>query len=245
MLNSRKYNKDIIKPILFSIAYTIYFYLATKFIVEKDILISLKDVGINNVGQKFMGDFFVILLIPCILMIIYRKNLKEFKLNFTHKNLQYTLITILVVSFLFHRNFTVRGIYQLFFSLVIVGFGEEFVFHGYVYNQLSKHNRLCAIIISGFFFGIIHAILPGVLAGKAIGGIGLSMLSEIVGGILMGYYFIYILEKSNSLYIPIFVHAIMNYAFVGVGVITMIGSGFYLQKLDKKKYPSKDYNEIL
>lgn len=66
------------------------------------------------------------------------------------------------------------------------------------------------------------------------------MLNEIGGGIVMGYYFIYVLEKSKSLYIPIFVHAIMNYAFVGVSVITVIGTGFYLQKLDKKKYSSKD-----
>lgn len=168
MLNSRRYNKDISKPILFSIAYTICFYLSIKIIVGKDMLIGLNDVTINNVGQKFMGDFFVILLTPCILMIIFRKSLKEFKLSFTHKYLQYTLITILAVSFILHGDFTIKGIYQLFFSLVIVGFGEEFVFRGYVYNQLSNHNRLLAIIISGFFFGIMHAILPGVLAGKGL-----------------------------------------------------------------------------
>lgn len=240
-MNSRRFNKNIIKPILFSIAYTIYFYIVTKYIVEKDILVGLNEVTINNIGQKFMGDFLVMLFIPCILMIIYRKSLKEFKFNFTHKKLQYTLIAILAVSFILHGNFTIRGIYQLFFSLVIVGFGEEFIFRGYVYNQLSKHNKLMAIIISGFFFGILHSILPGILSGKDLGGIAFSMLNEIGSGIVMGYYFIYILDKSKSLYIPIFVHAIMNYAFVGVGIITMIGTGFYLQKLDKMKVIHASY----
>lgn len=234
ILNSRKYNRDMMKPILFSIVYTVYFYLAIKFIVDNNMLVSLNDIIINNIGKKFMGDFLVMLLIPCVLMIIYRKRLREFKLNFIHKRLQYTLIIILAVLFILHGNFTIRGIYKLFFYLIIIGFGEEFIFRGYIYSQLSNHNKLLAIIISGFFFGVLHAILPGILAGKGLGGIAFSMLSEVGGGILMGYYFIYILEKSQSLYIPVFVHAIMDYSIGVVGIITIIGTAYYLRKLDKE-----------
>ena len=70
MLDNRRYNKDIIKPIIFSIFYTIYFYLTVKFIVEKGMLFSINDITINNIGRKFTGDFIVMLLVPCVLMVI-------------------------------------------------------------------------------------------------------------------------------------------------------------------------------
>jgi membrane protease YdiL (CAAX protease family) len=244
-MNSKKYNKDIIKPIIFSIIYTIHFYLVTKFSVENNILMMINDITINNIVIKFMYDSTTMILIPSILIIIYRKRLIEFKLNFKYMYLLYALITILAVSFVLHGDFTIKGIYQLFFSLVIVGFGEEFIYRGYIYNQLTKHNRLLAIIISGFFFGILHAILPGLVAGNSLGQIIFSMRNEIGGGILMGYYFIYILDKSNSLYIPIFVHAIMNYAITSVSIITMIFIPIYLYTIDKKAIKENNYNEIL
>lgn len=244
-MNSKKCDKDMIMPLLFCIIYLIYFYLATKFSVENNILMKIKDITINNIGIKFMGDFTTMLLIPCILIIIYRKKLIEFKLSFRHRYLQYALITILVVSFILYSDFTIKGIYQLFFSLVIVGFGEEFIFRGYIYNQLTKHNRLLAIIVSGFFFGILHAILPGLVAGNSLEQIVFSMRNEIGGGILMGYYFIYILDKSKSLYIPIFVHAIMNYSITGFSIIAMIGTPIYLYIIEKKAIRQNNYNEIL
>lgn len=117
----------------------------------------------------------------------------------------------------------------------MVGFGEEFMFRGYVYNKLLRHNKLLAIIVSGFFWGILHAILPGLLAGNDLWRIGIGMLSEIGGGIAVGYYYIYLLEKSKSLLIPVFVHSILDYSVGSIGIITAIGTGAYLFILDRKK----------
>lgn len=197
--------------------------------------ISVYNITVGNIYRKLMEDFVVMLLIPCILMIIYRGRLIELKLHFRHTYLQYALIIIMAVLFILHNDFTIQGFYKPFFYLVIVAFGEEFVFRGYVYNKLSKHNRLLAIIVSGFFFGILHSILPGILAGNSLGRIVFSMLNEIGGGIIIGYYYIYLLEKSKSLYIPIFVHAIADYSRGGIGIITMIGAGIYLYMADRNK----------
>ncbi|CAK7027081.1 CPBP family intramembrane glutamic endopeptidase [Tissierella sp.] len=123
-------------------------------------LISINNITINNVGTKFIGDFFVMLLVPLILAVIYRKRLIEFKLHFVHTYLQYALIAIMMTFFLLHGDFTIRGYYKLFFYLVVVGFGEKFIFRGYVYNELLRHNKFLAVIVSGFFWGILHAILP-------------------------------------------------------------------------------------
>ncbi len=198
-------------------------------------LISINSITKNNVGTKFIGDFFVTLFVPLILIMIYRKRLIEFKLQFMHTYLQYTLIGVMILFFILHRDFTIRGYYKFFFYLVVVGFSEELVFRGYVYNELLRHNKLLAVIVSGFFWGILHAILPGLLAGDGLGQIGIRMLSEIGGGIITGYYFIYLLEKSKSLFIPIYIHAILDYQVGGIGVIAAIATGVFFFMLDRKK----------
>lgn len=222
-------------PIIFSILYIIYFYVAVKIIIGSNLLISINSITKNNVGTKFIGDFFVTLFVPLILIMIYRKRLIEFKLQFMHTYLQYTLIGVMILFFILHRDFTIRGYYKFFFYLVVVGFSEELVFRGYVYNELLRHNKLLAVIVSGFFWGILHAILPGLLAGDGLGQIGIRMLSEIGGGIITGYYFIYLLEKSKSLFIPIYIHAILDYQVGGIGVIAAIATGVFFFMLDRKK----------
>ncbi|MBU5314631.1 hypothetical protein KQI38_21640 [Tissierella carlieri] len=73
------------------------------------------------------------------------------------------------------------------------------------------------------------------MAGDGLKQIGIRMLSEIGGRIVAGYYFIYLLEKSKSLFIPVFVHAILDYTVGGIGVLTAIGTGVYFFILDRKK----------
>lgn len=234
-MNRQRFNDHIAIPIIISLLNTICVYVGIKLMIDHNMLISINDITINNIGTKFIGDFFLILLVPLILTVIYRKRLIEFKLQFMHTYLQYVLIAIMIVLFLLHGDFTIRGYYKFFFYLVVAGFGEEFIFRGYVYNELLRHNKLLAIIVSGFFWGILHAILPGLLAGDGLGQIGIRMLSEIGGGIAAGYYFIYLLEKSKSLFIPVLVHSILDYSVGSIGILTAIGTGVYLFIIDRKK----------
>jgi len=233
-INKERVNYNIAKPIIFSILYTIYFYVALKFIVESNMLISSDSITKDNVGIRFIGDFFVTLFVPLILVVIYRKKLKEFKLQFKHTYIQYILIGFMILFFFLHNDYTIRGYYKFFFYLIAVGFSEEFVFRGYVYNGLLRYNKSLAVIVSGFFWGILHAILPGLMAGHSVLRIAIGMLYEIGGGILFGYYFIYLLEKSNSLFIPIFIHAILDYQVAGIGVAVSIATGMYFFIKDRK-----------
>lgn len=217
-------------PIIILMIYIVYYYLVLKFIIEKDKLISLNDINISNIGTKFIGDSLLMLLFPVIIILIYRERLIEFKLQFKHSYLQYALISIMIILFFIHSDFSVKGFYKLFFYLVVVGFGEEFIFRGYVYNELLKTNKLLAIIVSGFLHGIMHGILPGLLVRNIIG----QMLSWIGGGIAIGYYFIYLLEKSKSIFIPVFVHAILNYSVGYIGFFTAVCTAIYLFVTDKK-----------
>lgn len=232
-MKSRKVSFAI--PILFSLVYVAYFYVVLNFFISNNLFISTNSVSINNLAARVLFDFCTMLLLPLILLMIYRKRLADFNLTLNHSYLLYILLIIMVLLFYLHKDFTVIGIYKLFFYLVVIGFSEEFIFRGYVYNKLRSHNRLLAIIISGFFWGIMHAILPGLLAGASIGQIGIRMIYEIGGGILCGYFFIYLQERSKSLLVPVFVHAILDYSVGYIGVITAIGAFIYLFADNRKK----------
>lgn len=207
--------------------------------------ISIGRINQSNIGIKFITDFLVTLFVPLVLMIVYRKRLIEFKLQFKNSFLQYALIGTMIFLFVLHKDFTIAGCYRFFFYLIVVSFSEEFVFRGYVYNQLLRHNKWLAIIVSGFFWGISHAILPGLLDGDGLGQIGIRMLSEIGGGIIAGYYFIYLLNKSNSLFIPIFIHAILDYQVGNIGTLIAIVTGAYFIIIDRRVRKSIFYKEDL
>ena len=63
-MNRQRINDHVAMPIIISLLYTVYFYLVTKLIIECNMLIS-----INNIGTKFIDDFFVMILVPLILII--------------------------------------------------------------------------------------------------------------------------------------------------------------------------------
>ncbi|HHW31938.1 MAG TPA: CPBP family intramembrane metalloprotease [Clostridiaceae bacterium] len=235
-MNRQRLNVHILVSIVFSLVYTVYFYVVLKLITEQDMLVSNNDITINNIGIKFIGDFFATLFVPLILTVIYRKKSADFKLRFMHIYIQYILLAIMIVLFFLHGDFTIRGYYKFFFYLVMVSFSEEFIFRGYIYNELQRHNKLLAVIVSGFFWGILHAILPGLVAGEGLKLIIVRMLSYACGGIAAEYYFIYLLEKSKSLFIPIFVHAILDYTVGVIGILTAIGTWAYLFVLDRKNH---------
>lgn len=231
----RKYDSRIVMPAIVLLIYTIYFYLISKLFINHDLLISISDITVRNIGIKFVDDFLAMLFFPLVIIMVNRKKLTEFKLQFTYSYLLYTLTAIMLLLFLLHRDFTVKGYYKFFFYLVVIGFGEEFMFRGYAYNRMAGYNKMLAVIISGLFWGIMHSILPGLLAGRSPELILTGMISEIGGGIAIGYYYIYLMEKSQLLFVPILVHSIMDYSISSIAIIIAVGAGIYLFAVGNSK----------
>ncbi|WP_209511333.1 CPBP family intramembrane glutamic endopeptidase [Sedimentibacter acidaminivorans] len=40
--------------------------------------------------------------------------------------------------------------------MVVVSFGEEFIYRGYIYNKLKEKSVIRAMIISGILWGVGH-----------------------------------------------------------------------------------------
>lgn len=222
--DGRKY--FIIPLVLGSIQFALL-YISIYLAFKNNMLISQNNVTWNNIAVKFLNDYFSMLLLPSILIIANRRNLKDFGLCYESKKESFVLLVIMLLLFILHNDFTITGFYKFFFYLVVVAFGEEFIFRGFLYNRLKCNSKTVAIVLSGILWGISHAIMPYILNNSTIGQLLLSMSNEIVGGILMGWYFIFIQEKSKTLWIPILIHAILDYTVCGIGIITAIGTFLY------------------
>ena len=101
-------------------------------------------------------------------------------------------------------------LYAFLFYFIVVGCGEEFVFRGYLHNELRKtFNFKMSVILGGLLFGFAHGYSHYMIQGGTI----MDILSELGGGIVGALLFSTIYEKSGSIGWPILVHTCLD--FVG------------------------------
>lgn len=89
-------------------------------------------------------------------------------------------------------------------AMLTVGFLEKLIFRGFLYNLLAKENVKKAMIISSITFGIGHIV--NLLNSAHL----VPTLLQICYAILLGYLFVLIFNKSNSLLPTIITHSIIN-----------------------------------
>lgn len=232
IVNVKNYSQHI-WPITVVILYSIYFYTIEKILFINGWEISLRDITNNNIGIKLITDFVVMLIFPVMLCIIYRKRLNE--LGVVKSKISLILLFIYFIFFFMHGDFSTSGCYKAFFYIFIIAAPEEIIYRGYLFSRLKSFNRLIAILVSGSLWGIMHAILPGILAGNDLLTILLSMLNEIGGGIIGGLFFICLFEYSGSLLVAIMVHALLDYSYESWGIIVGLVVFTYLVLASKKE----------
>lgn len=227
--------KQLLSAIAVGVTALVWFYVVSSYFFNNNLLISINSVTWDNILIRFADDYSAMLFIPTIIIIINRSNLKDFNLCMESKKEIYFLILVMITFFILHSDFTIMGFYKFFFYLVVVSFGEEFLFRGVVYNRLKIKSEVIAIILSGMLWGMAHAILPSIQSNKDIIQMLFAMRNEVFNGILSGWYFIYLKEKSKTLWFPVLIHALLDYSFSFLGVLVAVLSFIYL-KIKSKKY---------
>lgn len=228
-----KEEKQFVSTIALGIITLVWFYIVSTFLFNNNIFISIDNITWDNIWCKLLEDYSAMLFIPTILLVINRKNLKDFNLCLeSHKGIL-LLITIMITFFILHNDFTIKGFYKFFFYLIVVSFGEEFLFRGFVYNRLKFKSKAVAIILSGSLWGIAHAIIPSIQSNKDILQMLFAMRNEVFGGILSGWYFIYVQEKSKTLWFPILIHALLDYSISFFGVLVAVIAFIHLKMKSK------------
>ena len=91
-------------------------------------------------------------------------------------------------------------------AMFCVGFLEEVIFRGLLFNDMREDNAKAAIIVSSLTFGIGHII-------NLINGSGAALTSnllQVVYATAAGFMFVMIYYKTNSLLICIIAHGVFN-----------------------------------
>ena len=89
-------------------------------------------------------------------------------------------------------------------TMISVGFLEEIIFRGFLFKMMEKENVNRAILVSSLTFGIGHII--NLLNGADL----IPTIIQICYSIAIGYLFVIIFQKGNSLWPCIITHAATN-----------------------------------
>lgn len=89
-------------------------------------------------------------------------------------------------------------------SMLCVGFLEEVIFRGFLFQALCKDNVKQAVVISSITFGIGHIV--NLLNGAEIG----PTLLQICYAVALGFLFTIIFYRSKSLIPCIVTHSVIN-----------------------------------
>lgn len=91
-------------------------------------------------------------------------------------------------------------------SMLLVGFLEEMIFRGFLFNAMAKDNVKSAIIVSSVTFGMGHIV-------NLINGSGTELLPnllQVIYAIAIGFAFVMIYYKTKSLLPCIITHGVFN-----------------------------------
>lgn len=101
-------------------------------------------------------------------------------------------------------NYTIISSILHVVSMCCVGFLEEVIFRGLLFNGMRKENEKTAIVVSSLTFGIGHIV--NLLSGAEL----LSTLLQVGYATAIGFLFTVMFLKSGSLIPCIVAHAVIN-----------------------------------
>lgn len=176
------------------------------------IYLVLNSICINNFGDKhFITAICNILLsLGIIIFIIKNKLVSYYKLNSFPKlkPFLYFIPLLLLMSVNLwsgiNINNSILEIICFMISMICVGFLEEIIFRGFLFQMMSKDSLNQAIIVTSLTFGIGHIL--NLLNGAEF----IPTIIQIIYAISTGYMFAIILVKSNSLWPCIITHSVVN-----------------------------------
>jgi len=179
--------------------------------------------------------------IPLVFLVtkfLWRRSFEWMRLQFNLKPLIIGLVLGFLIPFVVLLVLKLLGIAKLAWQpnalqskdalIIIIGYAcmaifsgiaEEVVFRGMAVREIAmQYGWIIASIIGGFYFGVAH------LANKLHAITLVDVLWILIASILVGFLFIAMYRRSQSLWLPIGFHMAWNFCLKGVMGITMSGN---------------------
>ena len=184
-------------------------------IIAYCILASIGDNISDELGIAKVITLPILLVLSLILFLFIKRNNLTEKYGFckadiaASKMLFYIPVSILLTANMwygFRVNMSLLETILYILSMLCVGFLEELIFRGLLFNAMLKNGKNSAIIVSSVTFGVGHII-------NLINGSGAELLPnllQVVYAIAVGFMFVMIYYRTKSLLPCIITHGVFN-----------------------------------
>ena len=184
-------------------------------IIAYCILASIGDNISDELGIAKVITLPILLVLSVILFLFIKRNNLTEKYGFckadiaASKMLFYIPVIILLTANMWHGfrvNMSLLETILYILSMLCVGFLEELIFRGLLFNAMLKNGKNSAIIVSSVTFGVGHII-------NLINGSGAELLPnllQVVYAIAVGFMFMMIYYRTKSLLPCIITHGVFN-----------------------------------
>lgn len=202
MLLNKLYNKsELWFAILWIIAYVVF--------------ASVGDVLSEEIGISKVVTLPILLALSIILFVFVKKNkLMEIyglcrpQISSVKMLFYFPLIILLSANLWFGVRMNMSAIETVLYvlSMLLVGFLEEMIFRGFLFNAMAKNSVKAAIIVSSITFGVGHIV-------NLINGSGAELIPnilQVIYAIAVGFAFVMIFYKTKSMISCILTHSLFN-----------------------------------
>ena len=184
-------------------------------IIAYCVLASMGDNISDTLGISKVITLPILLVLSVILFLFIKRNNLTEKYGFCRadvaasKMLFYIPVIILLTANMWHGfrlNMSPFESILYVLSMLCVGFLEELIFRGLLFNAMLINGKNSAIIVSSVTFGVGHII-------NLINGSGAELLSnllQVVYAIAVGFMFVMIYYRTKSLLPCIITHGVFN-----------------------------------
>ncbi len=190
-------------------------WFAISWIIAYCVLMSVGDALSTFVGIDKSVTLVVGIILSAILLLFFRKNglFRDYGLCVPKASarsmLYYVPILVMLTANLWYGvtlNYGVLETLLYILAMLCVGFLEEVIFRGLLFEAMRKDSIKAAIIVSSVTFGAGHII-------NLINGSGAELLPnllQVVYATAAGFMFVMMYYKSESLIVCIVAHGVFN-----------------------------------
>ena len=207
--------KKILLPIVVVEIYIFVSFCIIEWLYNHEMLISINDIEQSNFWIWFSYNIILgALILAGAGFALSRKInvIRHLKLVPDKHKITYILFAIYIVMFFVIHDFSISGCSRWIYYLIFIAAEEEIVFRGYLFKELEKEVPIfIAIILSGLIWGSVHAFMPMITHEPMTVDPMSLIFREAFNGVGAGALFVLLYKKSDSLLVPILVHAILDY----------------------------------
>lgn len=137
---------------------------------------------------------------------INRKYLKKYK-----QNIQKIVITFVALVM---KEDKITVLYSLLYYTVFVAFTEEFVVRDVCVYLLRAENKWVHYLVPNLLFAGMHLFAYADWGKITLSYVISFVTSQMLGLVVIGCLFQFLKEKSGTIWVPVLVHAILDYSIV-------------------------------